>query len=87
MEEDIEIIEEFIESDGIYEIYHASHADKVTKAIENIIARLKELEKENKELKQKINNAMAVINDDTHKYTDSDFESGQFQEDILVELL
>lgn len=59
--------------------------EKAINFIENTPSRLEQLEKENKELKNNIMNAMGVIYRD-FEYDDGDFENQRFQQDILKEL-
>lgn len=56
MEEDIEIIEDNIEMfiDTLYECYRQSAVKPFEKAIENLIARYKELKQENEQLKSEL---------------------------------
>ena len=41
MEEDLKIIEEFLEDDRLYDMYRTFEADKITRAIENLLKRYK----------------------------------------------
>ena len=50
MEEDIDILEDFIEDEGLYELYRTSHIDLIRKALENLIKGYRELEEKNKNL-------------------------------------
>ena len=40
MEEDIDILEDFIEDEGLYELYRTSHINLIRKALENLIKRI-----------------------------------------------
>lgn len=44
MEEDIDILEDFIEDEGLYELYRTSHIDLIRKALKNLIKGYRELE-------------------------------------------
>jgi len=79
MEEDIEIIEDNIDMfmDTLYECYRQSKVKPFEKAIKNLIARYKELEEENIELKNK--------SDENLAYYDQIYKNGIYTGQKAVE--
>ena len=61
MEEDIKILEDLIEASKIYLPSDVWVGERDGQAIENLINRVKELEKENKQLKKKYNHTKEII--------------------------